>query len=194
MVPSVGLDALEERKSYVPTGSRKTVPWWSTLCYCTNWAIVVFNFEISVNEVCGHVFCLCYSIVGLGAWILEVTRSRRTCTPTEPVNVMKTKTILPVHRATISCRCPFPVYTLYENLLLLAFLPGRLNGVCLHRNRSCLSTMQLLDCIYASNTIYILLSYLKGKKLTNIRIITKYYGACPLLRLLLYQSSSDTIV
>jgi len=29
--PSVGLDALEEMKSFVPAGNRKTVPWWSTL-------------------------------------------------------------------------------------------------------------------------------------------------------------------
>jgi hypothetical protein len=113
---------------------------------------VVLSFEISINKVCGHVFCLRYSIIGLSAWILEVNRSRPTYSPTEPASVMKTKTVVPVPTATISCRCPFPLSILGETFVLLAFLPGRLNTVCLRRSRSCLSTMQTLDCIYASIT------------------------------------------
>jgi len=75
---------------------------------------VVLRFDISVNKVCGHVFCLCYSIIGIGVWILDVTRSRPTCSPTEPVNVIKTRTVVPVPTATISCRGPFPVSILGE--------------------------------------------------------------------------------
>jgi hypothetical protein len=75
---------------------------------------VVLSSEISVNKVSGHVFCLGYSIIGIRTWILYVTRSRWTRSPTKPVNVLKTKTILRVHTATISCRCPFPMSTLGE--------------------------------------------------------------------------------
>ena len=91
---------------------------------------MVLSFEISVNEVRGHVFCLCYSIIGIGAWILDVTRSRRTCSPTEQVNVMKTKTILPVHTATISCRYTFPVSTLGETFVFTGF-PAWAHEQCL---------------------------------------------------------------
>jgi hypothetical protein len=183
MDPSVSLDALEERKSYVPTGNRKTVPWCSTHCYCSDWAIVVLSFEISVNEVCGHVFCSCYSIIGIGAWILDVTRSRRTCSPTEPVNVMKTKTILPMHTATISCRYPFPVSILGETFAFTG-LPAWTVSVCTVTDRvylPCRCFIVFTQVIH----LYILLSYLKGKKLANIHIITKYYGAWPRLGLLL---------
>ena len=75
---------------------------------------MVLSFDISVNKVWGHVFCFCYSIIGIGAWILDVTGARPTCSPTEPVNVMKTKTVVPVPTATIPCRCPFPVSILGE--------------------------------------------------------------------------------
>jgi hypothetical protein len=77
-----------------------------------------------------------------------------------------------------------------ETLAFTGYLPARLNRVCLHRNSSCRSLIVFTQVTH----LYILLSHLKGKKLANIRMITKYYGACPRLRLLLHQRSSDTIV
>jgi hypothetical protein len=181
MDPSVSMEALEERKSYVPTGNRKTVPWWSTFCCCTDWAIVVKSFEISVNEVCGHVFCLCYSIIGIGAWILDVTKSRRTCSPTEPVNVLKP-------RQFYLCK-GYYIMSLSISSVHIGW------NVCFYWP-SCLGAWTISVCIVTDH-VYLpcrCLIVFTQVKSANVRIITKYYGACPRLRLLLYQGYSNTIV